>query len=101
MILLLAIFILFSTTKLTVATLVLLKVIFFKVRFKFIKKHELKFDEFHFHDAGSKGVHLALGDGHIDLKYFKDLAIKNNAWVLLEVKSSEDLIKSVPYYKNL
>ena len=69
--------------------------------FEFIQKHELKFDEFHFHDANKKGCHLALGDGDIDLKYFKDLAVKNNAWVLLEVKSSDDLIKSVPYYKNL
>lgn len=69
--------------------------------FKFIQKHELKFDVFHFHDANKKGCHLALGDGDIDLKYFKDLAVKNNAWVLLEVKSSDDLIKSVPYYKNL
>ena len=69
--------------------------------FNFIQKHELKFDEFHFHDANKKGCHIALGDGDIDLKYFKDLAIKNNAWVLLEVKSSEDLIKSVSYYNKL
>ena len=69
--------------------------------YNFIQKHELKFDEFHFHDANKKGCHIALGDGDIDLKYFKDLAIKSNAWVLLEVKSSEDLIKSVAYYNKL
>ncbi|MBQ7277429.1 MAG: TIM barrel protein [Bacilli bacterium] len=68
---------------------------------KLLEKTELKFDEFHFHDGNRKACHLALGEGTINLKYFKDLAIKNDAYVLLEVKSSEDLIKSVPFFKAL
>lgn len=61
----------------------------------------MKFDEFHFHDGNRKQCHLALGEGTIELKKYKDLAKQNVAYVLLEVKSSEDLIKSVPYFKNL
>lgn len=62
----------------------------------------LIFEEFHFHDGKDrKKCHLALGDGTIDLKMFKALAIKNDAWVNLEVKQSEDLRKSVPYFKAL
>lgn len=66
-----------------------------------LKKVKLKFDEFHFHDGNRKSCHLALGEGTIDLKYYKDLAIENNAYVLLEVKSSDDLKKSVPVFRVL
>ena len=66
------------------------------------KELNLPFSEFHFHDGKeNKKCHLVLGDGTINLKTYKDLAIKNNSWVNLEVKSSEDLIKSVPIFKNL
>ncbi|MGM9972160.1 MAG: sugar phosphate isomerase/epimerase family protein [Anaeroplasmataceae bacterium] len=61
----------------------------------------LPFKEFHFHDSDGKRDHLSLGDGTIDLKYFKALAQKNDANVLLEVKSSDDLKASVPVFKNL
>lgn len=61
----------------------------------------LPFKEFHFHDSDGKRDHLNLGEGTIDLKYFKDLALKNDANVLLEVKSSGDLITSVPYFRNI
>ena len=36
-----------------------------------------------------------------DIKYFKDLAEKHNAYVVLEVKQKSDLIKSVPIFKEL
>ena len=62
---------------------------------------DLSFKEFHFHDSDSKRDHLSLGLGTIDLAYFKKLAMKNEANVLLEVKSSSDLIESVPIFKNI
>lgn len=61
----------------------------------------LPFDEFHIHDGTRKKCHLALGEGEIDIKKFKDLAIKNNAYVVLEVKQKSDLLVSVPIFNNL
>jgi sugar phosphate isomerase/epimerase len=62
----------------------------------------LEFQEFHFHDGKDrKKCHLALGEGTIDLKKFKELTIKHDAWVNLEVKQALDLRISVPYFKNL
>ena len=63
---------------------------------------DLPFDEFHIHDAKDrKKCHLSLGDGTLDIKKFKNLAEKNNAYVVLEVKQSSDLISSVPLFKKL
>ena len=59
------------------------------------------FKEFHIHDGNRKTCHLSLGDGNIDIKKFKSLAEKYNAYAVLEVKSSDDLKKSVPIFKNL
>lgn len=64
-------------------------------------KLKLPFDEFHIHDGTRNKCHLSLGEGEIDLKKFKNLAIQNNAYVVLEVKQKSDLIESVPYFKNL
>ena len=61
----------------------------------------LPFDEFHIHDGTRKKCHLALGDGEIDIKKFKDLAIMNNAFVVLEVKQKSDLLVSVPIFNKL
>lgn len=69
--------------------------------FNIIKTIPLKFDEFHIHDGNKKTCHLALSEGNIDIKYFKDLAIKNNAYVVLEVKQKTDLLKSVPIFNEL
>ena len=66
------------------------------------EKLDLPFKEFHIHDCDGKHDHLCLGTtGNVDIKYFKDLAEKNGAICLLEVKSSDDLIKSVPIFKSL
>lgn len=65
------------------------------------KELNLPFDEFHIHDGTRKKCHLALGDGEIDIKKFKDLAIKNNAFVVLEVKQKSDLLVSVPIFNKL
>ena len=64
-------------------------------------EYKIRFDEFHIHDGNRKTCHLALGDGIIDIKKFKSLAEKYNAYAVLEVKSSDDLKKSVPIFKNL
>jgi len=61
----------------------------------------LPFDEFHIHDGTRKKCHLTLGEGEIDIKKFKELAIKNNAYVVLEVKQKGDLLASVPFFNNL
>ncbi len=67
-----------------------------------LKTVPLEFQEFHFHDGKDrKKCHLALGEGTIDLKKFKDLTIKHNAWVNLEVKQASDLRVSVPYFRNI
>ena len=67
-----------------------------------IKDIPLEFQEFHFHDGKDrKKCHLALGEGTIDLKKFKELTIKHDAWVNLEVKQASDLRVSVPYFRNL
>lgn len=61
----------------------------------------LPFDEFHIHDGTRKKCHLTLGEGEIDIKKFKDLAIKNNSYVVLEVKQKSDLLVSVPYFNEI
>lgn len=62
----------------------------------------LSFRELHFHDAkDGKKCHLALGEGTVDLKKYKDLALSQDAWVNLEVKQSEDLRVSVPLFRAL
>jgi sugar phosphate isomerase/epimerase len=67
-----------------------------------LKEVPLEFQEFHFHDGKDrKKCHLALGEGTIDLKKFKDLTIKHDAWVNLEVKQASDLEISVPYFRNI
>ncbi len=65
------------------------------------KNNEMPFKEFHIHDSDGKRDHLNLGDGNIDIKYFKELAIKNDSYVVLEVKSSSDLRSSVKTFKAL
>ena len=61
----------------------------------------LDFKEFHIHDGNKKTCHLSIGDGDIDFSYYKQLAIKNDSYVVLEVKQKTDLVKSVPLFKAL
>lgn len=69
--------------------------------FDIIKNIPLEFDEFHIHDGNKKTCHLTLSEGTIELKYFKELAVKHNAYVVLEVKQKLDLIKSAPFFRSL
>ena len=74
----------------------------YDIVWKTLQEIELPFKEFHIHDAKDrKKCHLALGDGILDVKKFKDIAIKNDAYVVLEVKQSSDLEVSVPIFKAL
>lgn len=66
-----------------------------------IEETPLEFREFHIHDGNRKTCHLTLGEGSIDIAKFKRMAMKHNAYVVLEVKQKSDLIKSVPYFKSL
>lgn len=56
-------------------------------------------DEFHFHDSLNSKCHLAIGDGNMDLKYYKSFI--NNQYVVLEVKSSDELIKSIKKFNEI
>lgn len=53
--------------------------------------------EYHIHDSDGTKDHLSLGLGKIDFKKF----IGSDAYYLIEVKSSEDLQKSVEVFRNL
>lgn len=69
--------------------------------FNLMKDNPLILDEMHVHDGNRKTCHLALGEGNIDIKTYKNLAIKNNAYVVIEVKCSEDLQKSIPIFRTI
>ena len=73
-------------------------------------KYPLHFYESHFHDGDGKRCHLALGTGTMDKVYAYNLVKKHDEyakahgeemWVNLEVKCSDDLKTSVPYFRNL
>lgn len=68
---------------------------------KTIEEKEWPLKEMHFHDSDGNKCHLSLGRGSLDLKHLKELAIKNDAYVLLEVKSSDALRESIPFFRNL
>ena len=71
------------------------------VLFNYLKVNDLPFGEFHIHDYKDNKCHLALSEGILDLNDFKDLIIKNDSFVVLEVKNKEDVIKSVPIFREL
>ena len=67
-----------------------------------LKDFNLPFDEFHVHDAKNRSTcHLALSEGTLDIRKYKQLAENNNAYVVLEVKQESDLIKSVSIFRSL
>ena len=51
----------------------------------------------HMHDALGKSVHLALGDGEMDLDWYLKLADKYKCRIVLETKTVEALKKSVKW----
>jgi sugar phosphate isomerase/epimerase len=58
----------------------------------------LKFHELHVHDALGDKCHLAIGEGDTDFSLYS--RFMNDALVLLELKSSEDLYSSIPRFKR-
>lgn len=63
------------------------------------KNPDMNFLEFHIHDANKKSCHLDISKGNLDIKKYKEMA--KDAYVVLEVKSSEELISSVPKFKEM
>ncbi len=61
--------------------------------------------EFHIHDVqeekGVKKDHVCLGEGKIDATFYKRTAERIGADCLLELKCTEDLKKSISYFKKL
>ncbi|MFR1554054.1 MAG: sugar phosphate isomerase/epimerase family protein [Coriobacteriales bacterium] len=61
--------------------------------------------EFHIHDVkeknGSKKDHVALGEGKINIAFYKRAAERIGADCLLELKCSDDLKKSISRFKSL
>ena len=61
--------------------------------------------EFHIHDVkeenGSKKDHVALGEGKINIAFYKHAAERRGADCLLELKCSDDLKKSISRFKSL
>lgn len=65
-----------------------------------ILKNEHRLCHMHMHDALGTNVHLALGDGEMDIDYYLALAKKNNCRIVLETKTVEALKTSVEYLKK-
>ena len=61
--------------------------------------HLNKFKEVHFHDATNNKCHLAFLEGNLNIKEIYN-KIKVVKYILIEVKSKEDLIKSISYLKS-
>lgn len=64
-----------------------------------IKMFITDIEEFHFHDSLNNKCHLAIGDGNMDLNYYKSFISKQ--YVVLEVKSSEELRQSIIKFKGI
>ncbi len=60
-----------------------------------------KFKEVHFHDSTSSKCHLTLGSGNADIDKTYNLIKDKIEYILLEVKSSKDLIDSMNYIRNI
>lgn len=54
----------------------------------------------HMHDGLGKNVHLALGDGEMDIEYFLKLALEHDCRVVLETKTVAALEQSADYIHN-
>ena len=66
----------------------------------FLLEHQSDIKHIHLHDAKGKKDHLALYSGEVGLKEKLEIAKKNRASVLIEVKTKESLIQSVARLKQ-
>jgi len=65
-----------------------------------ILPRENRLRHMHMHDGLGERVHLALGDGKMDIPHFLSLAEKHSCRIVLETKTVEALKKSVKYLKK-
>jgi len=66
-----------------------------------ILAHENRLSHMHMHDARRDGQdHLALGTGEMDIRFYHELAAKNNCSVVLETKTLKALRESVAWLKE-
>ena len=70
------------------------------VLFNLTNELDLSYQEFHIHDFLDNKCHLALGEGIFDFNKYQDIILKNDSYIVLEVKNKEDLVKSVPIFKE-
>lgn len=66
-----------------------------------IEKRAERLHHMHMHDAVGTRVHLALGDGEMNIPAYLALAGERGCRVVLETKTAEALRSSVTYLKNL
>jgi len=63
----------------------------------FILAREERLSHMHMHDALGSNVHLALGDGEMDLQYYYELAKRHDCRIVLETKTVQALKNSVKW----
>ena len=61
--------------------------------------YKFVFKEFHFHDATFKKCHLSLGEGNMELDFYKSLI--TDQYVVLEVKNSSELVLSINKFLSI
>jgi len=67
----------------------------------FILANENRLQHMHMHDAAPGGKdHLALGNGKMDINFYRELARKNGCTVVLETKTLKALSESVTWLKE-
>ena len=66
----------------------------------FIREREERLIHMHMHDALGKNVHLALGDGEMDLERYLALAERRNCRVVLETKTVQALKRSTAWLRQ-
>lgn len=66
----------------------------------FLMEHRSRLCHMHLHDAGEKGIHLALGDGQLPLANRLHLAEDNDCRIVLETKTIGGLTKSVEWLRR-
>ena len=66
----------------------------------FILARENRLHHMHMHDGAGTKVHLALGDGELDIAWYKALAEKHDCRIVLETKTVAALKKSVQYLRE-
>lgn len=66
----------------------------------FLLEHLNRVEHFHIHDARGGECHLALGTGETDIQHYLELAEKQNARCVVEVKTAEALAQSVEWLRS-